>query len=308
MSFSIKRILFLSLLAILLASFSPAADAQLTVTTRTGTLPDGATYVIQVPAHWQHGTLFLDSHGYVTPGSPNPARDVGDPATGLFMLSSGLALAGSSYAHTGWAVDEGLLDQIAVLDIFNQAFGTPSRTIAWGHSLGGMITAGLIQRYPDRFDAALPMCGVLTGGVATWNSALDSAFAFKTLPTPGSGLQVVHIADPVANLDLAEGMLAVAQSTPQGRARLATAVALADGPGWFESLSPEPPEEDFARQEFNQFLWGKMWISLFFLPFARNWSSAPRATPHRTRASTTARNLIVPSIKRKCLLSITERD
>ena len=51
MSFSIKRILFLSLLAILLASLSPAADAQLTVTTRTGTLPDGATYVIQVPAN-----------------------------------------------------------------------------------------------------------------------------------------------------------------------------------------------------------------------------------------------------------------
>ena len=148
------------------------------------------------------------------------------------MLSSGLALAGSSYAHTGWAYEEGLLDQIAVLDIFNQAFGTPSRTIAWGHSLGGMITAGLIQRYPDRFDAALPMCGVLTGGVATWNSALDSAFAFKTLLAPGTGLQVVH---------------------------------------------------------------------------TRNWSSEPRATPHRTRASTTARNLIVPSIKRKCLLSISER-
>ena len=224
--------MFLSLLAILLASFSRAADAQLTVTTRTGTLPDGATYVIQVPANWQHGTLFLYSHGYVTPGSPNPARDVGDPATGLFMLSSGLALAGSSYAHTGWAVEEGLLDQIAVLDILNQAFGTPSRTIAWGHSLGGMITAGLIQRYPDRFDAALPMCGVLTGGVAAWNSALDSAFAFKTLLAPGTGLQVVH---------------------------------------------------------------------------TRNWSSEPRATPHRTRASTTARNLIVPSIKRKCLLSISER-
>jgi len=256
MSFSIKRVLFLSLLAILPASFSPAADAQLVVTTRTGTLPDGATYIMQVPANWQHGTLFLYSHGYVTPGSPNPAQDAGDPATGLFMLSSGVALAGSSYAHTGWAVQEGLLDQIAVLDIFKQAFGTPSRTIAWGHSLGGMITAGLIQRYPDRFDAALPMCGVLSGGVATWNSALDTAFAFKTLLAPGS-LQLVHIADPLRNLDLAERVLAVAQSTPQGRARIALAVALADGPGWFESLSPEPPASDFASQEFNQFLWAQ---------------------------------------------------
>ena len=257
MSSSIKRVLFLSLLAILLASFSPVADAQLAVTTRTRTLPDGATYIIQVPANWHHGTLFLYSHGYVPPGSRNPAQDVGDPATGLFMLSSGFALAGSSYAHTGWAVQESLLDQIAVLEIFKQDFGGPSRTIAWGHSLGGMITAGLIQRYPDRFDAALPMCGVLSGGVATWNTALDTAFAFKTLLAPGSGLQVVHITNPADNLAFAEGMLAAAQSTAQGRARFALAVALADGPGWFEPLSPEPPPADFSSQEFNQFLWAQ---------------------------------------------------
>jgi len=81
--------------------------------------------------------------------------------------------------------------------------GTPKRTIAWGHSLGGMITAGLIQRYPDRFDAALPMCGVLSGGIATWNTALDSAFAFKTL-LGAPGLQVANITDPVGNLKLAE--------------------------------------------------------------------------------------------------------
>jgi pimeloyl-ACP methyl ester carboxylesterase len=253
MSSSIKRLLLL--LAILFVSFSPAAYAQLGIRTDTNTLPDGATYIIQVPANW-NGTVFLYSHGYVPPGSPNPALDVGDPATGLFLLSSGFALAGSSYAHAGWAVEEALFDQIAVLDIFKQEFGTPSRTIAWGHSLGGIITAGLIQRYPDRFDAALPMCGVLSGGVATWNTALDSAFAFKTLLGPGK-LQVVHITNPAENLALAEAALAAAQSTPQGRARLALAVALADGPGWFEPLSPEPPASDFASQEFNQFLWAQ---------------------------------------------------
>lgn len=253
---SIKRVWFLSLLAILWASFSPAANAQPAVTTETGTLPDGATYVIQVPANWHHGTLFLYSHGYVPPGNANPAQDVGDPATGLFMLSSGFALAGSSYANTGWAVEEGLLDQIAVLEIFKRDFGRPSRTIAWGHSLGGMITAGLIQRYPDRFDAALPMCGVLSGGVATWNTALDAAFAFKTLLGP-SNLQVVHIAHPAENLVVARTALAEAQTTPQGRARLALAVALSDSPGWFDPLAPEPPAPDFVSQEVNQFLWAQ---------------------------------------------------
>lgn len=252
---AIKHVFLLAVLAILFVSFSPAAYAQLgVVTTHTGTLDDDATYIIQVPANW-NGTLFLYSHGYVPPGSPNPARDVGDPATGLFMLSSGFALAGSSYAHTGWAVQEALLDQTAVLDIFKQDFGTPNRTIAWGHSLGGIITAGLIQRYPDRFDAALPMCGVLSGGVATWNTALDTAFAFQTLIAPG--VQVVNIANPGGNLAFAEGFLAAAQSTPQGRARLALSIALGNGPGWFDPLSPEPAATDFATQEFNQFLWAQ---------------------------------------------------
>ncbi len=229
---------------------SGSAFAQ--VTTHTGTLPDGATFLIETPAHW-NGTLLLYSHGYVVPGSPNPAQDVGDPATRLFLLAHGFALAGSSYATTGWALHEALPDQIAVLDTFNTLVGKPHRTIAWGHSLGGIITAGLIQRFPKRFDAALPMCGVLAGGVGTWNQALDSAFAFKTLLAFGSGLQVVNITQPTTNLGLAEQILAVAQSTPQGRARIALSAGLGDTPGWFIPTSPEPTDPNL--QEANQFLW-----------------------------------------------------
>src|SRR5216683_5594658 len=242
---------------VLLLTVSGTGHAQTGVTTINGTLPNGkATYLIEVPTNW-NGTLFLYSHGYVPSGSPNPARDVGngDLATRFFMLSSGFALAGSSYATTGWAIHDAIPDQIAVLDLFKRMVGEPKRTIAWGHSLGGMVTAALIQTHPDRFDAALPMCGVLSGGVATWNTALDSAFAFKTLLAPGSGLQVVNITNPPANLQLAEQFLGIAQSTPQGRAKLALAGALADLPGWFTPLSSEPAPTDFAGQEMNQFLW-----------------------------------------------------
>ena len=243
----------LTLLFLVFAILS-CAGALAQVTTQTGTLPDGATFLIQVPANW-NGTLLLYSHGYVVPGTPNPAHDVGDPGTGAFLLANGFALAGSSYATTGWAIHEALPDQIATLDLFESMFGKPTRTIAWGHSLGGIITAGLIQRFPERFDAALPMCGVLSGGVATWNQALDSAFAFKTLLAFGSPLQVVNITNPPANLGLAESILAAAQATPQGRARLALSTALGDTPGWFNPASPEPAANDFAAQEQNQFLW-----------------------------------------------------
>src|ERR1041384_6962497 len=263
----IKHFFSLAALAFLFLASSQSASAQLDVTKHTGALPDGASYLIEVPANW-NGTLFLYSHGFVTPGSPNPAKDVGDPVTRLYMLSSGFALAGSSHATTGWAIHEALPDQIAVLDLFSQLVGTPKSTIAWGHSLGGIITAGLIQQYPAPFAPALPMCGVLSGGVAAWNTALDFGFSFKTLLAPGSGLQVVNIADPIGNLLLAEQMLTIAQTTPQGRARLALVAALADGPGWLIPTSPEPGPRDFAMQELNQFGWAKT-IDLPFVFAAR---------------------------------------
>jgi hypothetical protein len=217
----------------------------------TGALPDGATYRIEVPARWNR-TLFLYSHGYVAPGSPNPAQDAGDPLTAGWLLSHGYALAGSSYASTGWAAEQALPDQIATLGVFDRRVGRPRQTIAWGPSLGGMITAGLIQAYPGRFSAALPMCGTLAGAVATWNTYLDAGFAVKTLLAPS--VQVAHIADATANVAAAERAAAAAQRSASGRARLSLAAALADLPGWFTPLSPEPRRTDYAGQEANQYL------------------------------------------------------
>ena len=256
------RVALLALSAVLLTiGLAPAAPALAqascgasgAVTTMNGSLPDGATYLLQCPAGAWNGTLFLYSHGYVVPGSANPAKDVGDPVTGNWLLSHGFALAGSSYASTGWAIQQALPDQVATLDVFDQTYRTPGRTIAWGHSLGGIITAGLIQRYPGRFSAALPMCGVLSGGVATWNTALDAEFGFQQLIDPS--VQVANITNPSANLSGAEAAATTAQQTPQGRARLALAAALGDTPGWFTPLSKEPAPGDAAAQEANQFLW-----------------------------------------------------
>ena len=223
------------------------------VSALNGTLADGATYLIQCPAGAWNGTLYLYSHGYVVPGAANPPEDAGDPVTAGWMLAHGYALAGSSYATTGWAIEQALPDQINTLNAFDQSYGQPKTTVAWGHSLGGIITAGLIQDYPSRFDAALPMCGVLSGGVATWNTALDGAFAFQKLIDPS--IQLVDITNPTANLDNAEAAVAAAQQTAAGRARLALVAALADTPGWFTPLSPEPAASDYTAQEQNQYLW-----------------------------------------------------
>jgi pimeloyl-ACP methyl ester carboxylesterase len=234
------------------------------VTTINATLGDGATYELQCPPGW-NGTLFLYSHGYVIPGGSNPAQDVGDPLTGAYLLSHGYALAGSSYASTGWAIQQALPDQVNTLSAFDQAFGKPHTTIAWGHSLGGIITAGLIQDYPNLFNAALPMCGVLSGGVATWNTALDATFAFQQLLAPA--IQVVNITNPTANLTAGETAVTKAQATAAGRARLALVAALGDTPGWFTPLSPEPAATDYPAQEQNQFLWDTQVTFPFVLAF-----------------------------------------
>ena len=232
---------------------SPATTPSPTTTSLTGSI-GAAQYRIEVAAAW-NGTLFLYSHGYVAPGRINPATDSPAPLISSWLLGQGFAIAGTSYSSTGWALEDAFKDQIALLDLFTQRLSKPKRVIAWGGSLGGIITAGLVQLYPDRFAGAIPICGVLAGGVASWNTGLDAAYAFKTLLAPASPLQLVGINDPQANLQLAAQIFGAAAATPQGQARIALVAALGDLPGWFDPSGTQPAPTDYAGQEAAQALW-----------------------------------------------------
>lgn len=254
------RLSILALASVIGSLFVAAAPIRAaTVQNFTGDI-GGAKFQIDVPQPW-NGTLVLWSHGYEVP-SPNPPGIPSDaPADAVkgWLLDHGYALAASSYSRRGWALQQAFHDQIAVLDHFDTlGFGHPKRTIAWGASLGGIITAGLIQLNPERFTGAIPLCGVLAGGPGVWNEGLDGEFVFKTLLAPNSALQLVNITDPVGNLQLAEQVITLAQATPQGRARLGLVAAVGDLPGWFTPGSPEPARTDFAAREQNQFLWSSL--------------------------------------------------
>jgi pimeloyl-ACP methyl ester carboxylesterase len=154
-----------------------------------------------------------------------------------------------------------------LLNYFDTTCGQPLRTLAWGHSLGGIITAGLVQLNPSRFNGALPMCGVLAGGVGTWNQALDGVFAFDVL-LAGNTLPIVHLTNPGAAYSQAESILGSAQNSAQGKARIALSAALSDTPGWFDPASPEPSSKDYTSQEQNQYLWDSK-VDFLFAFFAR---------------------------------------
>jgi hypothetical protein len=206
----------------------------------SGRLRDGAAWRIEMPRRW-NGRLLLFSHGYIPPDQPNPpAATAIDPVVGDRLLDRGYALAASSYASTGWAVADALADQEAVLGRFRREFGAPRATVAWGDSMGGLITAGLLQRHPRQFAGGLAMCGVLGGAVAFWNERLDLAVAFKALMArdgaravtgPASRLVLTRIRDPLANVAAARAALTAAQRTPAGRARISLVAALIDLPG-----------------------------------------------------------------------------
>src|SRR6266487_3045786 len=143
-----------------------------------------------------------------------------------------MALAASNYrTPAGVVFAEPLEDQVALLDWVDAHLGRPRQVITWGNSGGGVLATLLAERHPDRIDGAIPLCGPL-GGIGTqFNLTLDFAFAVRTLLAPGSDLELVRITDPDATAARAAEIVQGALGTPQGRARLALANALANVDG-----------------------------------------------------------------------------
>jgi pimeloyl-ACP methyl ester carboxylesterase len=220
-----------------------------------GNLSSGGRYVIDVPANW-NGKLYVYSIGFISAALPatSSPKNSPDDITKAWMLDNGYALAGSQPVGLGWAVAEIIPDQAELVrDIFPKLVHKPLRTVAWGNSMGGLITAGLIQRYPDLFSAAIPMCASVAGPIAMMNQSLDAAFAFKTLLAPtDSVIQLVDMgttANETASTARAKQVLDQAQLTPQGRARIALASAFAQLSTWSTVGDSQPASTDWLAQE-----------------------------------------------------------
>ena len=157
------------------AATGPLCDGKSPLQSCQGTTADGAPYAMQVPANF-NGTVLLYSHGY----RPNVPVPVGIPGYGGYtvtntpetapgqsdknmaptqaLLSQGYALMGSGFSRQGWNLDAALATNVELIDTFKKKFTTTTKVVAWGQSLGGIITQALAEKYPTLINAAAPLC------------------------------------------------------------------------------------------------------------------------------------------------------
>jgi dienelactone hydrolase len=229
------------------------------VTAYSGSLPNGATWLAEIPANW-NGTLLLYSHGYLPTfaGAPNVARNAPDPQTGAALLAAGYGLTGSSYAAAGWALNTAPRDQLDTLAATVDAVGRrPHRVLAFGTSMGGLVTAKLAEDGRGRIHGALATCGIVAGGAALGNYQLDGEFAIARLLAPGQNFKLAGYANLNEAFATTSALMAAvtqAQTTPAGRARVALAAALYHDPAWLPNQPPPPPGDPDAVQ-LGQYQW-----------------------------------------------------
>ena len=136
--------------------------APVWATNFTGVTGEGSDYAIFVPASW-NGDVVYYAHGI-----RDVAEPVGLPTSSVAGLRDalgvmGYAVAYSSFSENGWAVKDGIQRTHQLRGLFASKAGKARRSYVIGHSMGGLISLALAEQFPQQYDGALPMCGVLGG-------------------------------------------------------------------------------------------------------------------------------------------------
>ncbi|MBI3658083.1 MAG: hypothetical protein HY232_16905 [Acidobacteria bacterium] len=133
-----------------------------------GQSESGAYYLIAIPENW-NGILVLHNRGGLST-LPRPltfADDLGLAYSRSVMLD-GVALAASGFRRA-FTPKTGAEDTENLRRLFVQNFGRPKRTIVYGGSYGGLVTAKVAELYgvskegAVQYDGALPQCGIMAG-------------------------------------------------------------------------------------------------------------------------------------------------
>jgi pimeloyl-ACP methyl ester carboxylesterase len=115
----------------------------------------GAVYQLEMPEHWNH-RLVLFMHGFEEFGSE---ANVTPPDIRAYLIGHGYAWGASSFSSTSQIPGRSADETAALWDFFASKYGRPTRTYVTGLSMGGAATHIAAERYADRFDGALALCG-----------------------------------------------------------------------------------------------------------------------------------------------------
>ncbi len=206
-----------------------------------GEIGPGALYALFTPSNW-NGDLAIYAHGFVDAALP-VALPTNDNIEALrdALLQRGYAVAYSSYSENGFAFKDGLQRTKQLRGIFRSKFAKPDRTYIMGHSLGGFIAMALAERYPNHYDGALPMCGVLGGSRAEVDYLINVRALFDFFypgVLPGSALSVPPGVD--INTQVIGPIIAATTADPTGAGAMAsidqTPLAFSSGPELVQSI------------------------------------------------------------------------
>ena len=181
------------------AAVGPICDGKVPVQTCQGTTTDGAPFVMMVPANF-NGTVALYSHGYrynidlpagMLPSAPagykvtNTPEPIpgGNPDIANYFLGNGMAIMGSGFSRQGWNLDAAVATNVELVAAFKKQFPKTNHVLAWGSSLGGIITQTLAEKYPTLVDAVAPMC-MADNIPAELTAAGDVLWGIKTFFDP----------------------------------------------------------------------------------------------------------------------------
>lgn len=219
----------------------------------TGTLANGTTWVAEYPQSW-NGTLILYSHGY----GALSAADAPDQETQQALLGQGFALAGSSFDPNGseWALNTAVSDQFGALTAVESTVlpRTPAHVIAFGTSMGGLVSALEAEQGQGRIAGALTTCGVVAGGVSLNDYQLDGEYAIaQLLGNPATPLVGLDDDTAESTADALTADAGQAQGSAAGQARLALAMAFLNMPAWDPSSYAPAPAGQPAAEEAAQY-------------------------------------------------------
>lgn len=160
---------------------------------------NGAGFIIVLPENWEGDKLVMYAHGYEETEKYrmeeeaeeeeefDEEEEANEPEFHEVFTNRGFAFAASEYRSNGLVIREGIEDTEALRQYFVEKYGQPESTVITGHSMGGIITLATVERYPDAYQGAMPLCGWLAPVYTIMKTGFDALVIFDYLFADNSG-------------------------------------------------------------------------------------------------------------------------